>query len=260
MKIAITGKGGVGKTTLSGVLARLYAASGEKVLAIDADPDANLASSIGFPPELLSKIVPVAEMEDLIEERTGMRPGTIGGYFKMNPKVDDLPDSLSAEWKGIKLLLMGTVKKGGGGCVCAENVLIKQLVRHVVLQREEVLILDMEAGIEHLGRGTAEAVDALIVVVEPGSRSIQTAQAIKKLAADLGLKNVVAVGNKVRGESDREFIRQSLGEIEVIGFMDYDEVVMQADLQGISPYDLDGCVTAQVKEIQGALSSRFGGR
>ena len=258
MKIAITGKGGVGKTTLAGVLARLYAAEGENVIAIDADPDANLASAIGFPPELAAQIVPVAQMEDLVEERTGMKPGTIGGYFKMNPKVDDLPDSLSAKWNGIKLLQMGTIKKGGGGCVCAESVLIKGLVQYIALQRQEVLILDMEAGLEHLGRGTAQGVDVLIVVIEPGSRSVQTAQAIKKLAADLKLKNVMAVGNKIHNDSEKQFVRDHMGDIPVLGFMGYNNDVVEADLRGISPYDLDGKVVEEVTEIKRELDRRFG--
>jgi len=161
-KIAITGKGGVGKTTLTSLLAYIYAERGQKVLAIDADPNANLASALGFPVEVATKIAPIADMQTLIYERTGAKPGEFGGFFRLNPRVDDIPDRFSAEWRGVRLLVMGTIKGGGTGCVCPESALLKNLVRHLLLQRSEVIILDMEAGIEHLGRGTAGAVDAMM--------------------------------------------------------------------------------------------------
>ncbi|RJQ84646.1 MAG: carbon monoxide dehydrogenase, partial [Desulfobacteraceae bacterium] len=157
MKIAVTGKGGVGKTTFSALLIRMLNDSGKKVLAIDADPDANLASALGLPDA--DKITPIAEMKEMIFERTGAQPGTIGGFFKLNPKVDDLPDSLSVKKDNIKMMRLGSVKKGGGGCLCPESTLLRSLVMHIVLARDEVVVMDMEAGIEHLGRATAKAVD-----------------------------------------------------------------------------------------------------
>lgn len=255
MKIAITGKGGVGKTTLSGTLARLYAAEGYRVVAVDADPDANLASAIGCPKDLAKRLTPLADMKSLVEERTGMKPGTTGGMFKLNPKVDDIPDKYSIEYKGIKLLAMGTVEAGGSGCVCAEHVLLKNLIDHLVLERKDVVIMDMEAGIEHLGRGTAKAVDAFIVVVEPGSRSVQTAEKVKELANDLGVKKVMVVGSKVRGESDRQFIIDSLPGIEVIGFLSYDEKIVEADLKGIAPYDNSPKTVDEIKQIKDNLGN-----
>ena len=162
MKIAISGKGGVGKTTLAGVMARILADQGRKVLAIDADPDSNLASAIGLPKEALGKLLPIASMTSLIEERTGSKKGTFGSMFKLNPKVDDLPDEMGVTYQGVKLLLLGCIPQGGGGCFCPENVLLKNLVRHLLVQREEALIIDMEAGLEHLGRGSTGSVDALI--------------------------------------------------------------------------------------------------
>ena len=155
MKLAITGKGGVGKTTLASLLARVFASQGRTVLAIDADPDANLAAALGYAPEEFSKITPVSEMSELIEERTGAKPGTTGGYFKINPRVDDIPDRFSARRNGVKLLVMGGVKKGGGGCICPESVLLRSLVNHLILYEKDVVIMDMEAGIEPLGRATA---------------------------------------------------------------------------------------------------------
>src|SRR5574341_1186411 len=178
MKLAITGKGGVGKTTLTSLLAFLYAEQGRTVLAIDADPSPCLGPALGFPAEQLQKLAPIAEMEDLIYERTGAQPGTFGAYFKLNPRVDDIPDRFAVTHRGIKLLELGAVEKGGSGCICPESVLLKQLVSHILLRRGEVVLLDMYAGVEHLGRATAAAVDALIVVCEPGARSLGTARQI----------------------------------------------------------------------------------
>ncbi len=257
-KIAISGKGGVGKTTLAGMLARQYATEGAPVLAIDADPDANLASSLGVPPELAATITPIAEMEELIEERTGARPGSSGAYFRLNPKVDDLPDRYALHHEGVRLMVMGTVDRGGSGCVCPENVLLKTLVTHVLIQREDTLIMDMEAGVEHLGRGTADSVDAMIVVVEPGQRSVQTAHHVARLAQDLGIHRCFVVGNKVRDDRDREFIREQVAPLPVLGFMSYNPAVAEADLAGRSPYGTDPLLEAEVQGIRKRLAELQG--
>jgi len=258
MKIAVTGKGGVGKTTLSSLLARLYAADGFTVLAIDADPDANLAAALGFPPDLVASITPIADMKDLVEERTGMKPGTIGGFFSMNPRVDDIPDTLAASYNGVKLLVMGTVKKGGAGCVCAENTLIKSLVRHLLVERKDVVIMDMVAGVEHLGRGTAAAVDALLVVVEPGQRSMETARTVQRLAADLGIRRCYVVGCKVRSERDRELVRKAVPGLEVLGFLPYSPLAVEADLDGKSAYDVAPDLVEAAREIRARLDELEG--
>jgi len=251
MKIAISGKGGVGKTLLTALLAGTFAESGYSVLAIDADPDANLAATLGFShPE---KIVPIAEMEDLIAERTGARPGQMAPYFKLNPKVDDIPDKYALKKDGIRLMRMGRLKKGGTGCYCPENALLKALLSHLLLARNEVVILDMEAGIEHLGRATATAVDKLIVVVEPGRRSIETALNIKKLATDIGLASMVVVGNKIRNRSDEEFIRSSLPGFEFLGFIPYDQAIVDADLANTPVVDASQAVIGEVSNIYQAL-------
>ena len=247
MKLAVSGKGGVGKTTFSALLIRTLNDQGKRVLAIDADPDANLASALGIPDA--DKIVPIAEMKDLIFERTEAQPGTIGGFFKLNPKVDDLPDSLSAKLENIKLMRLGGVKKGGGGCICPESTLLRALMLHIVLARDEVVVMDMEAGIEHLGRATASAVDKLIVVVEPGRRSMDTAGHIKKLASEIGLKNIGLVGNKIRGQKDEEFLKKHLSDFEFLGFIRQDEALIEADLDGVSPYDVDSIAKTNVKEM-----------
>lgn len=252
-KIAITGKGGVGKTTLAGLLAYIYAARGESVIAIDADPDANLASALGFPEEIVAKITPVAAMEELIYERTGAQPGTTGGFFKINPKVDDIPDRFSAVHRGIRLLVMGTVKSGGAGCICPESALLRSLMTNLILFRNEVVIADMEAGIEHLGRATAQAVDAMIVVVEPGRRSLQTAETIRQLAGDLGIGRIFVVGNKVRNEEDRQFIRENLPGFRVLGFMPFSLNAIRSDLDGMAAYDVAPDLVAEAERIAEAL-------
>ncbi len=252
MKVAISGKGGVGKTLLASLLAKLFAESEYSVLAIDADPDANLAATLGFPhPE---NIVPISEMKDLIAERTGTRPGKPEVYFKLNPKVDDLPEKYCRELNGIKLMVMGRTKRGGSGCYCPENVLLKALISHLLLARNEVVIIDMEAGIEHLGRATAGAVNKLIVVVEPGRRSIETAHTINGLSKDIGLHSIAVVGNKIRNQPDREFLISSLPDFKFLGFIPYDQAIVDADLANLPILNASQQVTREVKKIYRQLA------
>jgi CO dehydrogenase maturation factor len=253
VKIAISGKGGVGKTLLAALLSRVFAESGYSVLAIDADPDSNLAATIGFPQP--DKIAPISEMSDLIEERTGARPGQGASFFKLNPKVDDLPEKYWLEYNGIRLMVMGRIKKGGTGCYCPENALLQALVNHLLLARDEVVILDMEAGIEHLGRATAKAVDKLVVVVEPGRRSIETAHKINELAKDIGLDNIVVVANKLRSQSDKEFLVSSLPGFNFVGFIPYDQTVVEADISNRPLLDSSAQIITEVKNIYQALIS-----
>ena len=251
MKLAVSGKGGVGKTTFSALLIRTLSDMGKKVLAIDADPDANLAAALGIADS--DKIRPIAEMKEMIFERTGAQPGSIGGFFKLNPKVDDLPDALSVKMDNIKLMRLGSVKKGGGGCLCPESTLLKALVMHIVLARDEVVVLDMEAGIEHLGRATAKAVDKLIVVVEPGRRSIETAENIRRLASEIHLERLYVVGNKIRSPKDEEFIRKYLPDFDILGFLPFGDELIEADLDGRSPYDVASPAKERVKEMIAGL-------
>jgi CO dehydrogenase maturation factor len=236
LKIAIGGKGGVGKTTITSLLARCLAANGEnKVIAIDADPVTNLAAGLGIPED--QPITPISELRDLIAERTGAKPGTMGGFFTLNPKVDDIPERFSRERDGVKLLVMGTVKTGGSGCICPESTILKALMTHLVLYRDEVVLMDMEAGIEHLGRATSGSVDALIVVVNPGARSRAAAEKIRKLGRDIGIKNIVILGNRIRGPEDEKLIHQSLAGFDILGFIPEQEEIVEADRQGRRPFE-----------------------
>jgi len=255
MKIAVTGKGGVGKTTLSAVLARLYAEEGRRVLAADVDPDANLGLALGFSEDELNELKPISEMSTLIAERTGTNADNFGKLFKLNPKVDDIPDRFSIEKNGVKLLIMGTVETGGSGCVCPEHVLLKRVVSNLIISRDEVVILDMEAGLEHLGRGTTDFVDRFIVVIEPGARSIQTYNKVKQLAADIGVNKISVVANKVRSEDDKQYLQERIPESELLGFISYNEDMIGADRRGCSPYDAGGAAVDEIKRIKIQIDS-----
>jgi CO dehydrogenase maturation factor len=256
MKVAVSGKGGVGKTTLSACMARFLAEQGRPVIAIDADPDTNLATALGVPdPE---SITPIAEMRDLIAERTESQGDNYGKFFKLNPRVSDIPERFVREHAGVKLLVMGTVRQGGGGCACPENVFLKTLLGHLVLVGKETVILDMVAGIEHLGRGTAEGVDALIVVVEPGLRSIETALRVRQLAADIGVNRVFLVGNKVRSEAQADFVREHGQGLTFLGMIAFDECIGQADLEGVSPYDACPFLRQSVESVWKELTRQIG--
>ena len=248
MKVAITGKGGVGKTTLSATLARIYAQEGRPVLAVDVDPDANLGLALGFSMEEVNAITPISKMRKLVEERTGANDAN--KFFKLNPQVSDIPDTYAHERNGVKLLVMGTVETGGAGCVCPEHVMIKSILSSLTYRKDDVVIMDMEAGLEHLARGTAANMDQFIVVVEPGARSIQTYQKVKQLAGDIGVTKVNVVANKVRGEEDKAYLSAHIPEYALLGFLPYSADVIDADRNGESPFDYSAELVEEVKRIK----------
>jgi CO dehydrogenase maturation factor len=248
LKLAIGGKGGVGKTTITSLLARTIAQiDNTRVIAIDADPVANLAAGLGI--DETTPITPIAELSDLIAERTGAKPGTMGGFFTLNPKVDDIPDRFSLERDGVKLLVMGTVQSGGSGCICPESTILKALMNHLVLARNEVVIMDMEAGVEHLGRATSGSVDALVAVVNPGKRSRVAAERIRKLGQDIGIKKIVVLGNRVKNKEDEDLIRNSLSDFEIIGFLPEMDEIINADRKGVRPFEDPATIPETLKTI-----------
>ena len=258
MKIAISGKGGVGKTTLSALLAQAYADSGRDVLAVDADPSPCLAGALGFPEEKMSQLRPISEMNALIEERTGAKPGTTGGFFTLNPRVDDIPERFSVSHRGVRLLEMGSVDLGGSGCICPESAMLKTLFMHLLFRKDDVLILDMYAGVEHLGRATVDFVDAMLVVAEPTRRSLGTAAQIKKLANDIGLTKLWLVGNKVRNEEDAAFMANASPDLPLIGFLPADLMVQEADRVGAAVYDYVPSLQQAAGEIASKLQEEIG--
>ena len=251
MKVAITGKGGVGKTTLSSTLARLYADEGRTVLAADVDPDANLGLALGLTQEEVDEIVPISKMRTLVEERTGATAAN--KFFKLNPYVADIPDTFSKDINGVKLLVMGTVDVGGSGCVCPEHVMLKSILSTLTYRKNDVVIMDMEAGLEHLGRGTAANMDQFIVVIEPGARSVQTYRNVKRLALDLGIKRVRVVANKVRCEEDEAFVKANIPEEDLLGCIHWNADIIDADRQGKSPYDFSPEAIEEIRKIKEIL-------
>lgn len=258
LKIAITGKGGVGKTTTSALLAKCLLSRGHNVVAIDADPNSNLAACLGYPtPETIR---PIVELQSLIEERTGAKPGTIGGVFRLNPFVADIPEKHSVLADGVRVLVAGAVKRGGSGCYCPENAFLRALTSHLILEPGSALVLDMEAGIEHLSRGTVRGVDHVLVVVEPGRRSVETLERIEQLAADIGLTCLSVVGQKTAGKADEDLLKELLPGRRFAGFIPYDAGVRQMELARKSVWGAGERVQKAAMDIVDFLERNAGNR
>lgn len=255
MKIAVSGKGGVGKSTISAILALMLAERGARVLALDADPDANLATSLGIPHKEQRKIVTISHQIELIEERTGAKVGRTGQVYKLNPEVSDIADFYAYNHRGVALLVLGAVKAGGSGCACPESTFARALVTDLVLFKDDTLIMDMEAGIEHLGRGTAQSVDVMLVVVEPGQRSVDCALKVERMSREIGIKRVMFVANKVTCDEDKELLGEILPGREIAAYLPFQTGLRNADRDGVSPYD---CLDEETRRQYSEIIKRLG--
>jgi CO dehydrogenase maturation factor len=254
MRIAISGKGGVGKTTVTALWGRAFALEGRDVFLIDADPDANLAAALGVAPKDLPR--PLIALKELIKERTGADPDKLGQYFKLNPRVSDLPDTYAVRVAGLRLLVLGGLQRGGGGCACPQGVFLKAMMRHLMLERREVLLVDMEAGLEFLGRASVMGMDALVAVVEPGRRSLDTAEAIAHMGRDIGIQRFAAILNKVTDPAQVEAIRAGLpAGMELLGHVAYSPALQRADLEGRTILNVDSAAEAALAEARRKLEA-----
>ncbi len=253
MKIAVSGKGGAGKSTIAAALALLMVRQGRKVLAVDADPAESLAAYLGYSPEERAKIIPISRQMKLVEERTGAKVKQYGQVFQLNPKVDDIAPRYATLKNGVALLVLGAVESGGSGCACPESTLLRALVTDLVLYKGDSLVMDMEAGVEHLGRGTAKGVDVMLVVVEPSQRSVETARKVEKLAGEIGLKNILFVGNKIQSPDDEKFILGSFPPGNVLGLVPISDEIRRAEREGRPA--LDGYSPSLVKRFEDLLAA-----
>lgn len=265
VKIAIGGKGGVGKTTVCAVWAQLFAESGFDVLAIDADPNTSLASAFGIPSQQSPE--PLVKMKELIAERTGTGKEAVGAYFRLNPKVSDLPEKywleisetglgarVTSDGSRLKLLVLGAITQAGAGCACPEGAFLKALLTHTILQRKEVVLVDLAAGLEFMGRASVQGINALVVVVEPGGRSIETANNIAKMARELGIGCVAAIANKITETAQTDVIESQLEDVVLLGTLKYSRSLLEADLRRAPVFGADAEIVEQLREAKNALT------
>jgi CO dehydrogenase maturation factor len=259
LKIAVSGKGGVGKTLIAAGLAFSFVNKGFKTIAIDADPSPNLALTLGLTPENAEKILPISENKDLIQSKTGTG---YSGVFRLSFTVDDVVREYAVRTPfGVDLIVMGTVKSMGSGCTCPANAVVRALLQHLIVERNEVVVLDMEAGVEHLGRGTAKHVDTMLIVVDANVKSLVIARRIHELAANAGIKQVFLVGNKVESKVQKETIKNFAEEnsLEILDFVPFDQKVVEAEMRGETPLECKESVAVHaIERLQDELTTKNG--
>lgn len=243
LKIAVSGKGGVGKTTVAAGLIKIIVDQGYKVFAVDADPDVSLGTLLGFPAATINDLKPIVEMRDLIAEKVG---GS-GSLFTLNPEVDDLVQDFTLQKDKLLFLKMGAIKQGGSACYCRENSVLNALIAKLLVREQEYVILDMGAGIEHLTRGTAEGVDTMIIVTEPSRVSVNTARVVKKLALEIGIKEVKFIGNKIRTIKEEKFLADELTGEDILGFLPFSDQVLDEAMEGT--YASGSYISPELKAI-----------
>jgi CO dehydrogenase maturation factor len=235
MKIAVSGKGGVGKTLVAAGLARGFAERGLKTIAIDADSSPNLGLTLGLSTGETRKIVPITENKELVESKTSTG---YSGVYRLSFTVDDIVHDYSVTTPfGVNLIVMGTVRSMGSGCMCAPNAVIRALLRHLIVDRNEAVVLDLEAGVEHIGRGTARQVDALLIVADSNLKSLEIAKHIHDLAANAGMKHLYLIGNRIMNETQKEAVISYAEKngLSTLAFIPFDEKVTEADMLGETP-------------------------
>lgn len=235
MKIAVAGKGGVGKTLIAGALAYFLTEKGFKVLAIDADSSPNLALTLGISPVEAMRIVPVSENQELIRAKTDTgHPGV----YRLSFTVDDVVKDFAVKSPfNVSLLVMGTIRAAGEGCTCTANALVRALLRHLVVERKEAVVMDMEAGVEHMGRGTAKHVDIMLLVTDSSLKSLEIARKLHGLAVEAGIRRVVLLGNKVAEKDEEKAIREfaRVNCLELLDLVPFDGQILRADREGVTP-------------------------
>ena len=251
LRIAVAGKGGVGKTTLTALLASHFAAQDRGVLAIDADPSPCLGPALGFSEAELAGLAPLSAMQDLLDERSGGRTGV----YRLNPSVSDLPERLTLARGTLRLLLLGSVEHGGAGCFCPASSVLRELVHHLMLSEGEVVLLDLYAGVEHLGRATADSVDVMLVVAGPNPRSISTAHQVRRMALEIGIERLLLVGNGIRDDADADYFTNGAGEFEVAGLVHASAQALAAERAGHTLYSADPLAAAESSAIADAIQS-----
>ena len=259
MKIAVSGKGGVGKTLIAAGLAYSFFNKGLKTIAIDADPSPNLALTLGLTSEKAEKILPISENQNLIQSKTGTG---YSGVFRLSFTVDDVVREYAVRTPfGVDLIVMGTVKSMGSGCKCPANAVVRALLQHLIVERNEVVVLDMEAGVEHLGRGTAKHVDTMLIVADANMKSLMIAKRIHELVANAGIKQVFLVGNKVENKVQKETINNFAEEngLEILDFVPFDQKVVEAEMRGETPLECKESIAVHaIERLRDELTKKNG--